>query len=88
MPILTQANAVAGFVLAGCLTVPAFSAPDANPSTKAHAAATSLKKRAVQPLKQPSWEECYAMSRQRGFDHDIDEWFQSIADCQEGKIPL
>ena len=38
--------------------------------------------------KQPTWEECYAMSRQRGFDHDIEEWLQSIKDCQEGKIPL
>ena len=26
--------------------------------------------------------------RQRGFDHEHDEWLQSIADCQEGKIPL
>mgnify|MGYP003704013061 CR=1 FL=1 len=25
---------------------------------------------------------------QRGFDHDIEEWLQSIKDCQEGKIPL
>ncbi len=34
-----------------------------------------------------SREECYAMSRQRGFDHDIDEWFQSIAD-QPGRQDL
>ena len=42
----------------------------------------------MEEKKQPTWEECYAMSRQRGFDHDIEEWLQSIKDCQEGKIPL
>ena len=76
-------------LLAACLTLPALSAPDDNPATKRHSApATAAKKKAIQPLKQPSWEQCYAMSRERGFDHDIDEWFQSIADCQDGKIPL
>jgi hypothetical protein len=84
---MRAAALAAGFVLAVCLTVPAVSGPN-SPDIKARTATTSPKKRAVQPLKQPSWEECYAMSRQRGFDHDIDEWFQSIADCQEGKIPL
>lgn len=84
---MRAASLAAGIVLAVCLTVPAFSGPAEN-SDKARATAASPKKRAVQPLKQPTWEECYAMSRQRGFDHDIDEWFQSIADCQEGKIPL
>ena len=84
---MRAAALAAGFVLAVCLTVPAFSGPN-NPDIKARTAPNSPKKRTVQPLKQPRWEECYAMSRQRGFDHDIDEWFQSIADCQEGKIPL
>jgi len=84
---MRAASLAAGIVLAVCLTVPAFSGPN-NPDIKARTAVSSPKKRAIQPLKQPSWEECYAMSRQRGFDHDIDEWFQSIADCQEGKIPL
>ena len=74
---------------AACLTGPALSAPDDNPATKRHSApTTAAKKKAVQPLKQPSWEECYAMSRARGFDHEHEEWLQSIADCQEGKIPL
>jgi hypothetical protein len=85
---MRAASLAAGIVLAVCLAVPAVSGPIEHSDTKAHAAATSPKKRAIQQTKQPTWEECYAMSRQRGFDHDIDEWFQSIADCQEGKIPL
>jgi len=79
----------AGIALAIGLTVPAFSAPNESPGAKGHpAAASAMKKRPVQPLKQPTWDECYAMSRQRGFDHEIEEWHQSIEDCQEGKIPL
>jgi hypothetical protein len=80
----------AGVLLAAVsMTVPAISASDDNPATKRHSAPTAAaKKKAVQPLKRPSWEDCYAMSRQRGFDHEHDEWLQSIADCQEGKIPL
>ena len=84
------AFAAVGVVLAVVgITAPAISAPDDNAVTKRHAApATGAKKKAIQPLKRPSWEDCYAMSRQRGFDHEYDEWLQSIADCQEGKIPL
>jgi hypothetical protein len=80
----------AGLLLAVVsMIVPAVSAPDDNPATKRHTApATAAKKKAVQPLKRPTWDDCYAMSRQRGFDHEHDEWLQSIADCQEGKIPL
>ncbi len=85
---MRAASFAAGLVLAVCLTVPAFSGPTEHSDTKLRATAASPKKRAVQPLKQPTWEECYAMSRQRGFDHEYDEWLQSIADCQEGKIPL
>ena len=86
---MRSASLAAGIVLAVCLTMPAYSGPNGNSDAKAHpASSSSPKKRAVQPLKQPSWEECYAMSRQKGFDHEHDEWLQSIADCQEGKIPL
>ena len=86
---MRSVSLAAGIALAVCLTVPAYSGPNDNSDTKAHLnGAASPKRRAVQPLKQPTWEECYAMSRQRGFDHDTDEWLQSIADCQEGKIPL
>ena len=86
---MRSASLAAGIVLAVCLAMPAYSGPNGNSDAKAHSAASSSpKKRAVQPLKQPSWEECYAMSRQKGFDHEHDEWLQSIADCQEGKIPL
>jgi hypothetical protein len=78
---------VAGVVLAVGLTGQSFSAPNDSSSSKVQSAATSSpKKPAVQPL--PTWEQCYAMSRQRGFDHEIEEWYQSIEDCQEGKIPL
>jgi hypothetical protein len=28
------------------------------------------------------------MSITRGFNHDTDEWLQSIQDCLAGKIPL
>jgi RecA-family ATPase len=83
------ASISAGVVLAVSLTGPVFSAPNDSSNAKVQSATTSsLKKPAVQPLKQPTWEQCYAMSRQRSFDHDIDEWYQSIEDCQEGKIPL
>jgi hypothetical protein len=84
------AFAAAGVLLAAAaLSAPAFSAPDDNAVTKRHSApAAAAKKKAVQPLKRPTWEDCYAMSRQRGFDHDTEEWLQSITDCQEGKIPL
>jgi len=83
------ASLAAGVVLAAGLTAAAFSAPNDNSAANVQPYATSSpKKRAVQPLKLPTWEQCYAMSRQRGFDHEIEEWHQSIEDCQEGKIPL
>jgi len=71
-------------VFAACFAISGVAAPAPQAPTQ-HA-----KKRQVQveEKKQPTWEECYAMSRQRGFDHDIEEWLQSIKDCQEGKIPL
>ncbi len=85
---MRSASLAAGIALAVCLTMPALSGPIEHSDTKSHAASPTSKKHAVQETKQPTWEACYAMSRQRGFDHDIDEWFQSISDCQEGKIPL
>ncbi|MBX9843512.1 MAG: hypothetical protein K2Z80_17060 [Xanthobacteraceae bacterium] len=87
---MRSAFGAAGVLLAAIsMTVPAFSAGEDNPATKRHTApAAAAKKKAIQPLKRPTWDDCYAMSRQRGFDHEHDEWLQSIADCQEGKIPL
>ena len=84
---MRAAALAAGIVLAVCLTVPAVSGPN-DPNIKAHATTASSKKRVEQPLKHPTWEQCYAMSRQRGFDHELDEWLQSTVDCQDGKIPL
>lgn len=48
--------------------------------------ANSARKRAQ--IVKPTWERCFAMSIERGFDHEQDEWVQSIKDCMEGKIPL
>ena len=77
-----QAKAfAAALAVTVCLTISGVAA--AAPQTTA----THGKKKPVE-AKKPTWEECYAMSRQRGFDHDIEEWLQSIKDCQEGKIPL
>jgi hypothetical protein len=46
-----------------------------------------LKREVVRPLK-PTWEQCFDMSITRGFNHDTEEWQQSIQDCLAGKIPL
>jgi hypothetical protein len=46
-----------------------------------------LKKKAALPLK-PTWEQCFDMSVNRGFNHDSEQWHQSILDCLDGKIPL
>ena len=53
-------------------------------------AMAASEKQKIQRVKRagPTWEQCYAMSRQRGFDHELDEWLQSIEDCMAGKIPL
>ena len=50
-------------------------------------APAQLKKKAARPLK-PTWEQCFDMSVDRGFNHDSEEWHQSILDCLDGKIPL
>ncbi|MBX9828712.1 MAG: hypothetical protein K2Y27_27450 [Xanthobacteraceae bacterium] len=81
-------GAAGGLLAAISAAVPAYSAGEDSPDTKRHSAPAAAKKKAIQPLKHPSWDGCYAMSRQRGFDHEHDEWLQSIADRQEGKIPL
>jgi len=78
-------STAAGLMLAVCLSMPVGAAQ--NSPSSAQPAQAQTKKKAVQPAK-PSWEQCYAMSRQRGFDHELDEWLQSIQDCQDGKIPL
>lgn len=78
-----QAKALAAaLALAACFAFS--SAQAAAPQTDA----PHGKKKQHLEVKKPTWEACYAMSRERGFDHDIEEWLQSIKDCQEGKIPL
>ena len=83
------ASIAASLVLAVCtitpsLTTPSLAAIDNPVSTTAPAI---LKKKTAQPLK-PTWEQCFDMSITRGFNHDTEEWQQSIQDCREGKIPL
>ena len=83
------ASIAASLALAICLN-----APDLVPSSLAAsghaaiiAAPAQLKKKAALPLK-PTWEQCFDMSINRGFNHDSEEWQQSIQDCMAGKIPL
>lgn len=71
---------LASLLLALSVAAPSFAAPNSN-------AKNAQTKKRAQSAK-PTWEQCYAMSRQRGFDHEHDEWLQSIQDCMDGKIPL
>jgi hypothetical protein len=75
--------------LAVGLTAPSFTTPSLaasdNPATAT--APAQLKKKVARPLK-PTWEQCFDMSVNRGFNHDSEEWHQSIVDCLDGKIPL
>ena len=41
----------------------------------------------AQPLK-PTWDQCFDMLVNRGFNHDSEEWHQAIVDCLDGKIPF
>jgi hypothetical protein len=76
------ATVAAGIALAALFVASSVAAPVLQSNGPAGA-----KRKAAQAGK-PTWEQCYAMSRQRGFDHDIEEWLQSIQDCMEGRIPL
>ena len=83
------ASIAASLALAICLNAPGFvpaslAASDRAANTTAPA---QLKKKAALPLK-PTWEQCFDMSVNRGFNHDSEEWHQSILDCLDGKIPL
>ena len=83
------ASIAAGLVLAAALTAPCFTTPSlAASDTPAIATAPAqLKKKVARPLK-PTWDQCFDMSVNRGFNHDSEEWHQSIVDCLDGKIPL
>ena len=83
------ASIAASLALAAGLTAPSFTTPSLaaldNPVTTT--APAQLKKKVARPLK-PTWEQCFDMSVNRGFNHDSEEWHQSILDCLDGKIPL
>ena len=83
------ASIAAGLALAAALTAPSFTTPSlAASDTPATATAPDqLKKKVARPLK-PTWDQCFDMSVNRGFNHDSEEWHQSIVDCLDGKIPL
>lgn len=82
------------FVAASLLLAVGFAAPGfvgsglaASDNPAVSTAPTPAKSKVVQPLK-PTWEQCFDMSINRGFNHDVEEWHQSIEDCLAGKIPL
>ena len=87
------ASIPASLLLAVCLTAPSVvasvAAPDKEPAATATtntASAQAQKKVVARPLK-PTWDQCYDMSVNRGFNHDTEEWHQAIVDCLDGKIP-
>jgi hypothetical protein len=75
---------VTGLLLAVSVSSPGLAAPAGG---SAPSATASAKVRAT-PITRPTWEQCFGMSITRGFNHDTDEWLQSIQDCLAGKIPL
>ena len=76
----------AGILLAVSFTTPGFAAPANNSTTTTTSNTTAHKKKPA--VAKPSWSECFNMSIERGFNHEVDEWQQSIQDCMAGKIPL
>jgi hypothetical protein len=76
--------ALAFWCAAPGLVGPVYAAPD-NPVRAT--ATVPARQKVLRPLK-PSWERCFDMSINRGFNHDTEEWQQSIIDCMDGKIPL
>ena len=84
------ASIPARLLLAVCLTAPSLvaslAASDKEPATTT-ATAVQVNKKVAQPLK-PTWDQCFDMSVNRGFNHDSEEWHQAIVDCLDGKIPF
>ena len=83
------ASIAASLMLAAGLTASSFTTPGfaASDNTATTTAPAPLKKKVARPLK-PTWDQCFDMSVNRGFNHDSEEWHQSIMDCLDGKIPL
>ena len=87
---MRRAFTAASLMLAVCVSASVLGGPAlAASDSPAHSIAlANLKKKTVaQPLK-PTWDQCFDMSINRGFNHDTEEWLQSIQDCLAGKIPL
>jgi hypothetical protein len=84
------ASIPARLLLAVCLTTPtlvaSLAASDKEGATSSTTATGHVNKKVAQPAK-PTWDQCYDMSVNRGFNHDSEEWHQAIVDCLEGKIP-
>jgi hypothetical protein len=85
---MRNALLAAGLALAVCVCGPASAENQAVPdqSEPDHAAPVHIRKSAIHPSK-PTWDQCFEMSITRGFNHDTEEWHQSIVDCMDGKIP-
>ena len=87
---MRTASIAASLLLAVCITTAGFSTPSraASDNPVSGTAPAILKKKTLaQPLK-PTWDQCFEMSITRGFNHDTEEWHQSIEECMAGKIPL
>lgn len=86
---MRTASIAASLLLAVCVSAPVLVAPAsaANDTPAAATAPAHSHKHVAQPTK-PTWDQCFEMSTTRGFNHDIEEWQQSIQDCMAGKIPL
>ena len=85
------ASIPARLLLAVCLTGPSLgaslAASDKEAATSTNTATVHVNKKVAQPVK-PTWDQCYDMSVNRGFNHDSEEWHQAIVDCLDGKIPF
>lgn len=83
------ASIAASLLLAVCISGSSLVSPSlaATDNPVSSTAPAQLKKKVAHPLK-PTWEQCFDMSINRGFNHDTEEWQQSIQDCLAGKIPL
>ena len=76
---------VTSLFLAVSLALPVVAAPNSQQGP-ANPTAARQKKKALSI--KPTWDQCFAMSIERGFNHELEEWQQSIRDCLDGKIPL
>ncbi len=81
------ASIPARLLLAVCLTAPSLVASHAASDKEPATAAARVNKKVVRPLK-PTWDQCFEMTVNRGFNHDSEEWHQAIVDCLDGKIPF